>query len=59
MQNLNIPKDELEEILGFIRSADNPTGIDAAKTHAVILYKLMQIDRRIEALEMKFFEEEE
>lgn len=59
MQNLNIPEDELEEILDYIQSEESPVGIDAAKAHALIIYKLMQLDRRIEALEMKFFEEEE
>lgn len=55
----NIPDEELEEILGQIRSDDSPVGIDAAKTHALILYKLQKMERRLEALEMKFFEEEE
>lgn len=55
----NIPDEELEEILSQIRSDDSPVGIDAAKTHALILYKLQKMERRLEALEMRFFEEEE
>lgn len=57
--NLNIPKKQYEEILKQIKSDDSPVGIDAGKTHVLILYKLMQIEQRIESLEMKFFEEEE
>lgn len=59
MNSQNIPEEELEEILRQIRSDDSPVGIDAAKTHALILYKLEKMERRLEALEMKFFEEEE
>lgn len=55
----DIPEEELEEILRQIRSDDSPVGIDAAKTHALILYKLQKMERRLEALEMRFFEEEE
>lgn len=59
MHSLNIPDEELREILEQIRSDDSPVGIDAAKTHALILYKLERMERRLESLEMKFFEEEE
>lgn len=59
MHSLNIPDEELREILEKIRSDESPVGIDAAKTHALILYMLQRMERRLESLEMKFFEEEE
>lgn len=39
---------ELEELIG---SEDSPVGIDAKKTHVLILYKLQEIERRLAALE--------
>lgn len=57
--SLNISKQEYEEILEEIKNDDSPVGIDAGKTHVLILKKLMNIENRLEALEMKFFEEEE
>jgi hypothetical protein len=57
--NLNISKKDYEEILEQIKSDDSPVGIDAGKTHVLILQKLMNIEKRLEALEMSFFEEEE
>jgi hypothetical protein len=57
--NLNISEKDYEEILEQIESDESPVGIDAGKTHVLILHKLMNIERRLEALEMRFFEEEE
>lgn len=57
--DLNISDKEYQEILEQIKSEDSPVGIDAGKTHVLILQKLMNIENRLEALEMKFFEEEE
>ncbi len=57
--NLDIAKEEYEEILEQIKSDDSPVGIDAGKTHVLILHKLMKLEQRLEALEMRFFEEEE
>lgn len=56
---LNISEQEYEEILEQIKDEDSPVGIDAGKTHVLILQKLLRIERRLEALEMRFFEEEE
>lgn len=47
------------EILEQIKSDESPVGIDAGKTHVLILYKLQKIEERLKALEKKFFEEEE
>lgn len=57
--NLNISDKKYEEILREIESDESPVGIDAGKTHVLILQKLLNIENRLEALEMKFFEEEE
>lgn len=56
--NLSIPEEEYEAILKQIESDDSPVGIDAGKTHVLILHKLLEIERRIEALERRFEEEE-
>jgi len=57
--DLDIAKEEYEEILEQIKSDDSPVGIDAGKTHVLILHKLLKLEQRLEALEMRFFEEEE
>ncbi|WP_440998954.1 hypothetical protein [Fodinibius sp. SL11] len=57
--SLNISEKEYQEILEQIKDDDSPVGIDAGKTHVLILQKLLRIERRLEALEMRFFEEEE
>lgn len=57
--SLNISEEEYQDILEQIKDDDSPVGIDAGKTHVLILQKLLQIERRLEALEMTFFEEEE
>lgn len=57
--SLDIAEKDYEEILEQIKSDDSPVGIDAGKTHVLILHKLMNIERRLETLEMSFFEEEE
>lgn len=56
---LDISDKEYHDILKQIENEDSPVGIDAGKTHVLILHKLLNIERRLEALEMKFFEEEE
>jgi hypothetical protein len=57
--SLDITEKEYEEILEQIKDDDSPVGIDAGKTHVLILQKLLRIEQRLEALEMQFFEEEE
>ncbi len=39
---------KIEEL---IASEDSPVGIDAKKTHVIIIHKLMQIEERLERLE--------
>jgi hypothetical protein len=51
MADLNITEKQLNEILGQIKSDDSPVGIDAGKTHAIIIKKLLDIDKRLQSLE--------
>ncbi|MDX1501338.1 MAG: hypothetical protein R3325_03170 [Thermoanaerobaculia bacterium] len=46
-----VPRDSYDRIAAEIESADSPVGIDAKKTHVLILHKLEQIERRLERLE--------
>ncbi len=39
------------EIEKLIASEDSPVGIDAKKTHIIIIQKLLQIEKRLERLE--------
>jgi hypothetical protein len=47
----DVPPAEYEAIERLIASADSPVGIDAKKTHVLILYKLAEIERRLDRLE--------
>ena len=48
-----ISNDEYERIAKQIESAESPVGIDAKKTHVLILHKLAEIERRLEQIERK------
>lgn len=48
-----IDRDEYLEIEALIADAASPVGIDAKKTHVLILHKLMSIEARLSALEEK------
>lgn len=48
---LDVPPEEYEELRRQIASDDSPVGIDAAKTHVIILKKLLDIEARLERLE--------
>ena len=49
----NIDKDLYDEIAHEIASDASPVGIDAKKTHIIILKKLMDIETRLERIERK------
>ena len=49
--NTEIPTAEYREIESLIASDASPVGIDAKKTHIIILYKLSQIEVRLANLE--------
>lgn len=48
-----IPEDAYRKIEALIASDASPVGIDAKKTHVLILHKLNEIERRLDALEKK------
>ena len=50
---LDIPKESYDKILNEIESADSAVGIDAKKTHVMILYKLEEIEKRLTEMENK------
>ncbi|MDZ7693658.1 MAG: hypothetical protein U5K69_21490 [Balneolaceae bacterium] len=56
--DLTISDKEYQSILKQIESSDSPVGIDAGKTHVLILHKLLQIEKRLEMLESRIYEEE-
>ena len=51
--DLEVEKDEKEQIEKIITSSDSPVGIDAKKTHIIIIHKLLEIEKRLEKLEQK------
>lgn len=50
---MDVPEDRYEEIERAIRSDESPVGIDAKKTHVIILHKLTEIEKRLSLLEEK------
>ena len=46
-----IPREDFEAIEALIGDASSPVGIDAKKTHIIIIHKLLEIERRLERLE--------
>ena len=48
---MEVPQDAYEAIENEIASDASPVGIDAKKTHIIIIHKLMQIEKRLDALE--------
>lgn len=50
---IDIPADVYTSIAELIGSDASPVGIDAKKTHVIILHKLIEIERRLAKLEQK------
>ena len=48
---IEIDKKAYDEIEELIHSDKSPVGIDAKKTHILILHKLMEIEKRLDAIE--------
>ena len=46
-----IDKETYDQIAEIIHSDESPVGIDAKKTHILILHKLGEIEKRLDALE--------
>jgi len=51
--DLSIPKKELEEIESAIQSDESVVGIDAKKTHVIIIHMLHQIQQKLDDLESR------
>lgn len=51
--NLNIEKEKYDAIAKLIHSDSSPVGIDAKKTHILILEKLIQLEKRLDQIEAK------
>ena len=51
--NLDVEDDKKIEIEKVITSKDSPVGIDAKKTHVIIINKLVEIEKRLDRLEAK------
>jgi hypothetical protein len=49
--SFEIPEGTYREIEAMIASEDSPVGIDAKKTHILILHKLLELERRLSRLE--------
>ncbi len=49
--NLEVDNDRKAEIEKVITSDDSPVGIDAKKTHIIIINKLVEIEKRLTELE--------
>ena len=50
---MDLDEKTYEEIAELIHSDSSPVGIDAKKTHILILHKLTQIEKRLDAIESK------
>ena len=48
---LEVEKEKKAEIEKVITSEDSPVGIDAKKTHIIIINKLVEIEKRLDNLE--------
>ena len=46
-----IPASDYAKIESLITDEDSPVGIDAKKTHIIIISKLLQIEQRLDRLE--------
>ncbi len=54
--DLKIDKDTYHAIAAIIHSDTSPVGIDAKKTHILILEKLVQIEKRLSKIEEQLSE---
>ncbi|HKJ31274.1 MAG TPA: hypothetical protein VKA34_05565 [Balneolales bacterium] len=56
LNDMQIPKEEYEKLAKEIENLESPVGIDAKKTHIMILYKLHEIEDRIDQLEKQLLD---
>ena len=48
---MEISQEEYEKLEKLIHSDNSPVGIDAKKTHIMILHKLNEIEKRLDKIE--------
>ena len=48
---IEISEKEYQEIEALISSQESVVGIDAKKTHIIIIHKLLEIEKRLDKLE--------
>lgn len=53
MSDLDVPHDAFAAIESEIASDTSPVGIDAKKTHVIILHKLQEIEASLKRLEAR------
>lgn len=53
MKSNLVPKESYDAIEKMIASTESVVGIDAKETHIIIIHKLMEIEKRLVALEEK------
>lgn len=56
MKNFEVEESEYNQIAAIINSSDSPVGIDAKKTHIIILHKLDEINQRMIRIEQMLAE---
>lgn len=49
--SLELPEDALKQIESAIHSDESVVGIDAKKTHIIIIHMLQQIQQKLDSLE--------
>lgn len=50
---MDVPREDYDRIAALISSDTSPVGIDAKRTHIIILHKLMEIEKRLAMLEQQ------
>jgi len=55
--SFEIPDDIRSELEAEIGSDSSPVGIDAKKTHVLILYRLREIEQRLASIEARLAQE--
>jgi hypothetical protein len=53
MENEIVPKEAFQAIEKMISDTESVVGINAKKTHIIIIHKLLEIEKRLNALEKK------
>ncbi len=48
---MEVPNEAYQRIGDEITSSDSPVGIDAKKTHIIIIHKLLEIEERLTRIE--------